>query len=235
MPIKDIKFTNVGPFDEVSFEFDEQVNVFIGPNNCGKSTVLMVLGEVTVCPFGFPKKLLRTEEAVWEGQFLFGKDTQAFSGKLPLKAKYSYIPLLEGLGYTTFVPALRQSTDFRSEGPLTRPKKMRIRRLEPTYAFDLREKEAYELELQKEPELRKRRVLISTHHSLVKDEEVVQKIIELDYKAYRQNNPSIRKTSTALYPSLLKLRKDFLWSFGEWRRTTKGCFRNLKLPTANCP
>ena len=51
MPITKLSFSNVGPFDEVEFEFDPQVNVFTGPNNSGKSSVLWVLAELAVFPF----------------------------------------------------------------------------------------------------------------------------------------------------------------------------------------
>ena len=59
MPILDLQFTNVGPFDDIMFEFDEHVNVFVGPNNCGKSTALTVLGAIIVYPFDLPRKLFR--------------------------------------------------------------------------------------------------------------------------------------------------------------------------------
>ena len=42
MPITNLHFNDVGPFAEISFEFDERVNVFTGPNNSDKSTVLWV-------------------------------------------------------------------------------------------------------------------------------------------------------------------------------------------------
>ena len=48
MPLKRLRLTNLGPFDEIEFEFDEHVNVFTGPNNSGKSTVLTALGEIQV-------------------------------------------------------------------------------------------------------------------------------------------------------------------------------------------
>ena len=44
MPITKLHFTNVGPFEDIEFEFDQQVNVFTGPNNSGKSTALAGLG-----------------------------------------------------------------------------------------------------------------------------------------------------------------------------------------------
>ena len=52
MPIQSLQLTNVGPFrrradggdsDRAKLEFDPQINLLIGPNNVGKSTVLQVL------------------------------------------------------------------------------------------------------------------------------------------------------------------------------------------------
>ena len=53
MPITRLSFSNVGPFDDIEFEFDPQVNVFTGPNNSGKSSALWVLGELLVYPFHY--------------------------------------------------------------------------------------------------------------------------------------------------------------------------------------
>ena len=53
MPIKTFRITNAGPFDDISFEFDEHVNVFVGPNNSGKSTALLALACATVLIFPF--------------------------------------------------------------------------------------------------------------------------------------------------------------------------------------
>ena len=210
MPIKDIKFTNVGLFDEVSFEFDEQVNVFVGPNNCGKSTVLMVLAAVTVYSFYFPGKFLRIGKSFWEGHFRLGEMIRTFSGKIPHKR--DDVDLLEGLGYTTFVPALRESTNFRSEGPLVRSK------------------------TQKSPRsvLRKRNV-ISTHHSLVMDEEVVQKIIDLDYKAYRRDNPSIRKIIDSIASIASEITEGFPMEFLRVEEDDRGMFPLFKTPDGELP
>ena len=51
MPISKFRITNAGPFDDITFEFDEQVNVFVGPNNSGKSTALLACGgdSLSVC------------------------------------------------------------------------------------------------------------------------------------------------------------------------------------------
>ena len=66
MPITSLRFTNVGPFDDVEFEFDDHINVFTGPNNSGKSTILWVLSEIVVYPFFFPDKLYRKGDARFE-------------------------------------------------------------------------------------------------------------------------------------------------------------------------
>lgn len=56
MPIQSLKLTNVGPFrhrpdgsgaDGIELSFDPDVNLFIGPNNVGKSTILQALAAVT--------------------------------------------------------------------------------------------------------------------------------------------------------------------------------------------
>ena len=59
MPINSLKLSNVGPFrsrpdgtgsDGIELEFDANVNLFIGPNNVGKSTILQALAAVTARP-----------------------------------------------------------------------------------------------------------------------------------------------------------------------------------------
>ena len=49
MAIEGLSLKNVGPFDEIEFEFDPQVNVFTGPNNSGKSSALLALGGLLRC------------------------------------------------------------------------------------------------------------------------------------------------------------------------------------------
>ena len=63
MPIKTFRITNAGPFDDITFEFDEHVNVFVGPNNSGKSTALLALASASVFSFEFPTKLLKKVQA----------------------------------------------------------------------------------------------------------------------------------------------------------------------------
>ena len=173
MPLKRLRLTNIGPFDEIEFELDERVNVFTGPNNSGKSTALMALGDLVVYPFGIPLKLLRVEEAKFELEL--GSSGTVFAGLLPISEEQQYndvVRIMTAVGYSSFVPAIRRSTDFRAKAP----------------AAANGDSEAAEIS----KELRKRRKLIETDASSISDEAVVQKIIELDYRAYRRGKPEIR-------------------------------------------
>ena len=47
MYLQDLTVSFIPPFmDEVDFDFNEQVNLFIGPNACGKSTILRIIDYV---------------------------------------------------------------------------------------------------------------------------------------------------------------------------------------------
>lgn len=121
MHLKKLRLTNLGPFDEIEFEFDERVNVFTGPNNSGKSTALMALGAIVVYPFNTPEKLLRTDPAEFEVEI--GPNGQVFEGSLPIHLRIEqelgdYESIMEPIGYSSFIPAMRRSTDFRAKVPV---------------------------------------------------------------------------------------------------------------------
>ena len=116
MPITGLSFSNVGPFDEITFEFDQQVNVFTGPNNSGKSTVLWVLAELLVYPFTMPAKLPRSDNSAWRLSYLSASGVESVEGDLPT-TREKMLPVYEVVGHTCFVPAQRHGTDFRSTGP----------------------------------------------------------------------------------------------------------------------
>lgn len=84
MPLTRLAFTNVGPFRDVEFEFDKRVNVFLGPNNSGKSATLLVLGEIAVYPFTIPRKLLRGTRSDWSVLVEADSVRRRFHGKLPI-------------------------------------------------------------------------------------------------------------------------------------------------------
>jgi hypothetical protein len=202
MSISRLKFTNAGPFDEIELAFDEHVNVFVGPNNSGKSTALAILGAIIVYPFSFPKKLFRHTDREFILHFT-QNDSKAkpFQGTLAIQAgswssdvMEQWGEFLKELGYTRFIPALRQSTDFRSEGPTVKTKKVSVSGWATTadWVTASRSGSTFPLisstlvESENLPaELAKRTAFLQTNSSLIRDEAVMESIIELDYRAYR--------------------------------------------------
>ncbi len=180
MPIKTFRITNAGPFDDITFEFDERFNVFVGPNNSGKSTALLALAEATVYPFDFPDKILKRNERIWEITF---SNDQRFENTLPTDTEWwaGENGPLPHIGYSAFVPSLRQSTDYRSKGPSISATKQPPREDSPGGGgFNT-------------PELRKRDRLMPTDAAVVDDKAVIQQMVDLDYAGYRRNQPQIHQ------------------------------------------
>ena len=207
MPISKFRITNAGPFDDITFEFDDHVNVFVGPNNSGKSTALLALAEATVFPFIFPRKFLKGSESKWDISLSKEHEIQEFSGFLPIDMSQELqtkevVELLSGIGYTIFIPSLRRSTDFRSKGPTIgsedRSQGHNAEEAARNTATEMQPRAVVarlwasirSMEIE-EPELRKRRELIATDSALVSDESVIQKMVDLDYAGYRRNQPQI--------------------------------------------
>lgn len=206
MTIQHFRITNVGPFDEIEFEFDAQVNVFTGPNNSGKTSALWALGDTTVYPFTFPRKLLHRDHGAAFRLQLSGSAAKSLEGQFPVTLGSAfwnsqrwegYAANLQRIGFSKFIPALRRSTDFRSTGPrLARQGNPDDQLRDPLDAPNsLLDDTADWMELAKvlrragwrrepvdSPELRKRRALASTDAALVSDKAVIQKIIEQDYR-----------------------------------------------------
>ena len=219
MPATHLHLKNIGPFDDVEFDFNQQVNVFTGPNNSGKSTALWVLGEILVYPFGFPRKLLRPGDIAEFEINVQGRSDTSLAGQLPItpppgrnqrdsEDRYwnderwaECIAVLESVGYSKFIPALRRSTDFRSPGPkVTEDDEGEeigtvplpdgdsfLRHLAGSSRSHRRRRG-----LEENPELRKRSALISSDVALVSDETVIQKIVELDYRSYLRGKKELR-------------------------------------------
>ncbi len=218
MPISSLHIANVGPFDEIEFEFDNQVNVFTGPNNSGKSSALWALGDITVYPFSFPEKLLRLNlqstfrvhipeysDNIFEGELpIFRYDNRNGDEGYWISERWrEYVECLENIGYSKFIPALRRSTDFRSPGPTTVNRK--TGEGSPGVDRDYLDQLGTPTVIQRittnirrlrhqaeEPELRRRMALVSRDASLVTDQDVIQSIIELDYRSYLRRKPEYR-------------------------------------------
>ncbi len=180
MPIAKFRVTNAGPFDDITFEFDERVNVFVGPNNSGKSTALLALAEATVYPFDFPARFLKGSGSEWE---IALTDGQRFKGVLPadIREQPGRAGPLPDIGFSAFVPSLRQSTEYRAKGPSI------------SWAAQSPGPDSSEGSGLNAPELRQRRRLMPTDAVLVSDESVIQKMVDLDYASYRRKQPQIRQ------------------------------------------
>lgn len=126
MPIHELWLKDVGPIDEITFTFDPQVNVFIGPNNSGKSTVLAALGTIAVQSFEFPSKLVKKDSALYKAMSDDPKPESrvTVSGHLRLvepdsSTTWSVLSICEfrrSLGYSSFVPAVRSNSNSRVTG-----------------------------------------------------------------------------------------------------------------------
>ncbi len=243
MPINSLHFTGVGPFDEITFEFDHRVNIFTGPNNSGKSTALWVLGELLVYPFTLPYKMLRSEGAEWEFNFDTGKDARLIQGSFPssieeLKSAYEF------LGYTCFIPAQRHGSGYRPTGPTVgediesrvdeelemilreRPWVLRYVGVEKARRI-IRERTDFD-----DPVLDKRRKLILTDTSLVNDTAVLQKMVNLDYAAYRKGEPRYRNVVEQIFCVATEITEGFPL---EWRGFVEADHQAGLLPQLNTP
>lgn len=213
MPVQSLRITHVGPFDEIEFEFDSQVNVFTGPNNSGKSSALWALGNTTVYPFAFPRKLLHHDHDSTFRLQLSGVAGEALEGQFPITSDSDfwdgqrwegYATNLKHIGFSKFIPALRRSTDFRSTGP--RPARQRhpddhvrnqlndpnsLSNTGAAFKYYIERSISQQASIDS-PELRKRRSLTSEDASLVSDEAVIQKIIELDYRSFLKSRSAFR-------------------------------------------
>ncbi len=203
MPITGLSFSNVGPFEDIAFEFDQQVNVFTGPNNSGKSTVLWVLAELLVSGFILPAKLHRRRSPKWKLVHTSANVHKAVEGSFPAIAVQMQ-EILETVGHTCFVPAQRHGTDFRSTGPTAgqdielsideeldrsaREQPEIFRQLGPEAIRNFFES----MRASQARDFRRRGKLTLSDTSLLSNEAMIQKIIDLDYAAYRRQRPEMR-------------------------------------------
>ena len=234
MPISTLHFTGLGPFDEVNFEFDPHINLFVGPNNCGKSTVLFALADLSVFPFCVPRKLLHEASAGFTVGLSEKGRNLVLEGTFPIwsfpdakewpKEKFAqWEENRKQLGYTTFVPALRWSTDYRAKGPI-KPRK-------------------HELSLGEQLMLHERGIVVpeaepqesETRSSLVRDEQIVQEIIELDYKAYRQDKPSMRGILNEIAALASKITEGFPIEFSGIAEDKRGLYPEFDTPDGKMP
>ena len=247
MHITSLQVTDVGPFDEVTLRFDRQVNVFIGPNNSGKSTLLWVLGELLVYPFTMPAKLFRTDQPRWSLGISSLAGGESIDGTLPARLG-SLQHIFEKIGYTCFVPAQRLSTNFRSSGPTVSKgtdaftdEQVDLFAAEWPEILNRAGRDAIKLAMQQDeayqsnPELAKRRKLMLTGNSLVSDEAIKQKIVDLDYAAYRKNRPDIKAIVDQLASITSEITVGYPIEFTGVSEDSVGLFPQFRTPDGDLP
>lgn len=226
MPITKLTVRNVGVFAQADFCFDKRVNVFVGPNNAGKTTALCVLAELTIMPFDFPPKHLH-KNSRFSVRLGNAKRSTAVSGPLPVNfgeggnwSGPKWKPLVAAtkqLGFCTFIPALRLGTDFRSKGPVA-PK--RTRKDRPTYP----DSESYANQL-----------FGAIAASVIRDEAIIQDLIALDYQAYREGRPEVRKTIERIASICSRITEGFPVAFAGVSEDNVGLFPAFKTPDGKVP
>ena len=221
MPIASLKLTNVGPFDDIEFEFDRQVNVFTGPNNSGKSTVLWALGDILVRNFGFPRKLLKKDPARFQIRQMDGSCPES-KGQLPIavggdngywneERTIQHLHFVKSVGYAEFIPSLRLSTDFRSPGPTARN------------GLEINEDSLHEGQE------------VFYRASLIRDEDVIQKIIDLDYRSYRRSKPVYRELIVKIGELASEITEGFPVEFLGVAEDANGLFPQFRTPDGDVP
>ncbi len=242
MPITKLRFSNVGPFDDIEFEFDPQVNVFTGPNNSGKSTALWVLGELLVYPFTMPAKYLRLNQPKWKLSVSSADDVDFIEGILPTEPEVM-LPVYEKIGHTCYVPALRTATDFRSSGPtITTSPEARLDEvldlfLQNTPASTrqggreaVRQVWHEQVGREAQPELTKRSKLLMAGGSLVSDQAVKQRIVDLDYASHRRERPAIKSVIDGVASIASEITEGYPIEFLRVAEDWEGLFPQFRTP-----
>jgi hypothetical protein len=216
MSIRDLHVTNIGPFDDMTFEFDEHINVFVGPNSSGKSTTLMTLANIVTYPFTLPGRLCKTAPAAFTIHIV-GRDgqPQELTGALPLDQEAlaydsRWATILTALGYSAFVPALRQNTSFRSSGSIAESPWIGMSQLPE--------------------ELLLRTSLLPTDATLVRAEAVLERMVEFADRAVRRNDPGMRRLLTQIASIASEILDGFpveFWRIAEDRDGVFPQFRTL--------
>jgi len=261
MPIKSLSISWLGPFKHITLDFDSRVNVLIGPNNCGKTTILMALAEMCIHPFSVPERFFRSGKRPKVGISLRDEDIHV-EHLLPWVTRSADAKFLKHLGYTDFVPALRENTAFRPKSPLGKGTGERERvektrrgvaihgyRVRPAESYDpdfyqegeysktdmeFIEKQESDVTEEDEKELRRRKTWVS-RPSRITDEEIVSKIVELDYRAYRKNDYRYRKVISLAAGIASEIMIGFPVTFDAIEENGRGLFPQFKTPDGKLP
>ena len=117
----------------------------------------------------------------------------------------------------------------------------RILEERPAYSRDLgveelrhRIRQGFRLE---DPVMRKRRHSLLSYPTMVSDQAVIQKIVDLDYAAYRKKKPAIRKTIESVFSTASDIVQGFPLEFLDIvdDDETGGVFLQVKTPFGDLP
>ena len=227
MPVRSLTLRNVGPFSNAEFRFDSNVNVFVGPNNSGKTTALLALAEFLIFPFEIPPKIIRKGSSFC-ARIAVGSRSRTIHGTFPIeftgrkgnwtaKAIHAVEKVIKSAGFVTFIPAIRLTTDFRSSGPASKPKPSRgnsntIENLRPQIPNPLRE-------------------WLTKHTTAwLSDTDVVEKIVNLDYQAYRENRPNLRRVINDIGGLASEITEGFPLAFVGVGEDSRGLYPKFRTP-----
>jgi hypothetical protein len=232
MPIVNLRLSHLGPLEDIAFAFDEHVNVFVGPNNCGKSTALTALGNIVACLFEVPSKLYRQQPAEFVIHFAGTHGAvREFRGVLPIDlASTENLPLwedmLKTLGYTVFVPALRQSTGFRAPWSAHALASASATPGVPQSPWDTPELPE---------ELRRRRALLPTNPVLIRDEVAIESLVELHSRGYRWNDPALHGIIAQVATIASEITEGFPMQFLRVAEDQEGLVPLFRTPDGDVP
>lgn len=209
MPITRLELRNIGPITNTSFEFDPRVNVLVGPNNSGKTTALVTLAQILLPDFRLPERLQRRNSAYvlkFPGRELSG---QFFHGASVPEHQHDYT---HDLGYRAFVPATRLATDFHSKGP----GESRIRP-QGTIAYVDPSADIPDDALWSD------------------DKQIIQKIVDLDYRSYRESRPGIRALLNLIAALASEITEGFPMEFAGIGEDARGLYPKFNTPDGVVP
>jgi hypothetical protein len=214
------------------------VNVFVGPNNCGKSTALTALGNIVACLFEVPSKLYRQQPAEFVIQFSAPDGAlREFRGALPITLESPeslalWEDMLKILGYSVFVPALRQSTGFRA--PWSATALAGTSSSQPPRSAPGLEQSPWDTP-QLPEELRRRRALLPTNPVLIRDEVAIESLVELNSRAYRWNDPALHGIIAQVATIASEITEGFPMQFLRVAEDQEGLFPQFSTPDGDVP
>ena len=156
-----------------------------------------------------------------------------------------YSKFLTELEFGIFVPALRESADFRSKGPTHDQQEKAKFRDHTTSEYDqsVREEAAqavkvagWKLPDSVNQDIRARvDATFETSGYRSDDSELIQRIIELDYRAYREGNPAIRNIIDKVASVASDITDEFPIKFKKIGEDERGLFPEFETPDGILP